>query len=118
MDDIITIMKTTGNDFDEMQVLFRRMFDIYSEDQNVEYPYTEAGINYLKHRIATGTALVAKTGQTVRGFITFSIQNAIDFKTYDKFGFIENMFIAEAYRQQKSEEHWFRSFWTSAVISI
>lgn len=95
----IMILKADKNDFADIQILFRKMFDIFSEDQDVEYPYTESGINYIKNKIDTGTAIVAKKEGKVVGFLAFSIQKALDFKTYDKCGFLENMYVLEEYRK-------------------
>lgn len=93
----IVIKKSIEND--EIQKLFRKMFDVFQEDQNIEYPYTESGINYLKQRIDNGISFVAKIDEKTVGFLTGSIQKAIDFKTYDKYGFIENVYVEEEYRK-------------------
>ena len=95
----ITIENATREDFEMMQMMFRRMFDIFSEDQDVEYPYKENGERYLKERIEQGIALVAKLDNSCIGFLTGSIEKALDFKVYDKYGFIHNMFVSEEYRE-------------------
>lgn len=99
MKENIIIQKAVERDFTEIQELFRRMFDIFYEDQDVEYPYTENGINYLQKRIDSGFAFVARVDGKIVGFLTGTIQNAIDFKTYKKYGFIENMYIKEENRK-------------------
>lgn len=64
----IMILEADKNDFADMQILFRKMFDIFTEDQDVEYPYTESGINYIMNKIAAGTAIVSKDRERVIGF--------------------------------------------------
>lgn len=100
MENSILVHRAIDKDFGEIQILFRKMFDIFSENQNVEYPYTENGINYLKDTIEKGFAFVAKEDDKVIGFLTSSIQEAIDFKTYENYGFIENMYVLDEYRKK------------------
>lgn len=95
----VVIQKAEANDFPRIQELFRKMFDIFQEDQNIEYPYTEGGINYLKEKISGDSAFVAKVNGKLIGFLTWSINNSIEFKTYEKYGFIENMYIDDEYRK-------------------
>lgn len=98
MDSNIIIRNASLDDFQDMQLLFRKMFDIFYEDQDVEYPYKESGIQYLKERIENGISIVAIIDNRMVGFLTGSIERSLDFKTYDKYGFIHNMFILEEFR--------------------
>lgn len=95
----IIVQRAEENDFAEIQKLFRKMFDVFFEDQNVEYPYTERGIIYLGDRINNGFSFVARVDGRIVGFIMGSIQRALSFKTYDKYGFIENMYVEEEHRK-------------------
>lgn len=96
---IFIVQKATDSDFTEIQKLFRRMFDVFYEDQNVEYPYTESGISYLKDRINNGFAFVARADGKIVGFVIGSVQKALSFKTYDRYGFVENMYVEEEHRK-------------------
>ncbi len=97
---MIVIDKARTEDFESIQKLFRMMFDIYPENQDVGYPFTESGVNYLKGRIENGFVLAARDDKTIVGFLAGSIEDAIDFKTYRQYGFIQNMFILEDYRRK------------------
>ena len=98
MDSRIAIRNASLDDFQVIQLLFRKMFDIFYEDQDVEYPYKESGKQYLTERIEHGIAIVAMIDNRVIGFLTGSIEKSLDFKTYEEYGFIHNMFILEEYR--------------------
>lgn len=76
----ITIAST--EDFHDIQRLFRKMFELYHVDQNIEYPYTEHGIQYLQQCIDHQMAFVAKEDGNVVGFLTGAIEEALPFKTY------------------------------------
>ena len=76
------------------------MFDIFHKDQDVEYPYTMSGERYLKERINEGFAIVAKHNNSVVGFLTGSIELALEFKLYEKYGFIHNMLVQDEFRNE------------------
>jgi hypothetical protein len=38
------IHRATESDFEEIQCLFKKLFDVYPEDQDTDYPYAEAGV--------------------------------------------------------------------------
>ena len=99
MSNNISIENATLDDFQEMQSLFRKMFDIFYEDQDVEYPYKVSGVRYLTERIEDGFAIVARHNNCVIGFLTGSIEPALDFKLYEKYGFIHNMLVQDEFRQ-------------------
>ena len=90
----------TKGDFEKIQYLFKKMFVLYSEDQNIDYPYTKKGIDYLHNCIDNGMALVARDGKEVIGFITGGVENALPFKTYQKQAYIHNLFVLEEFRRQ------------------
>lgn len=94
----IAIENACMDDLKSIQLLFRKMFDIFHEDQDVEYPFSESGERYLKERIEEGFAIVAKHNNCVIGFLTGSIEPALDFKLYENYGFIQNMFIIDEFR--------------------
>lgn len=94
------IVSATRGELHDIQHLFRRMFEIYHIDQDVEYPYTESGIGYLKGCIQDGIALAAKDEDRVIGFLTGGIEDAMPFKTYRQHGHIHNLFILQEYRGQ------------------
>jgi GNAT superfamily N-acetyltransferase len=98
MESSLTIRDATLGDFQDIQLLFRKMFDIFYEDQDIEYPYKESGKRYLEERIKHGIAIVVMIDNKVVGFLTGSIEQSLDFKTYEKYGFIHNMFILEEFR--------------------
>jgi len=96
----IAIQNASLDDFQDLQLLFREMFDIFREDQDVEYPYKASGEQYLKERINEGFAIVAKHNNCVVGFLTGSIEPALEFKLYEKYGFIHNMFVQDEFRNE------------------
>ena len=96
----IEIAQASKKDFHDIQHLFRKMFEIYHEDQNVEYPYTDHGISYVQQCIAQNMAFVAKDGGKVIGFIIGEIEKALPFKTYKTIGHLHNLFVGEGYRGQ------------------
>ncbi len=93
-----TVAKSTETDFENLQKLFIDMFKLFPENQNINYPETKEGIDYLKGRIKNGIAFTLKHNDNAIGFIFGSIQRSIAFKTYSKYGFIENMYIDDKYR--------------------
>ena len=95
----IKVKIANNEDFESIQILFRKMFDIYSENQEVEYPFSENGINYLVNRIENGFAFIARGNDKTMGFLTGCINDSIEFKAYKKYGFVENMFVEEEYRK-------------------
>ena len=96
----VAISPAAGYDIGDIQLLFRKMFEIYHVDQNIDYPYTESGISYLVHCIQHQIALIAKDNGVTVGFITGGIEDALPFKTYQQHGHIHNLFVLEAYRRQ------------------
>lgn len=96
----IEIAPASRDEFSDIQHLFYKMFEIYHVDQNIEYPYTESGINYLQNCIDRQIALVAKDGKRTIGFLTGAIEDTLPFKTYRQQGHIHNLFVLEAYRGQ------------------
>lgn len=94
------IRVATEGDFEKIQYLFKKMFEIYSEDQNIDYPYTNSGIDYLHNCINNGLALVARRGTEVIGFLTGGIEDALPFKTYQKQARIHDLFISKTFRGQ------------------
>lgn len=84
-----------------MQHLFRKMFEIYHVDQNIDYPYTDSGISYLKDRIRNGIAFVARDGEKRIGFTTGAIEDTLPFKSYRQHGHLHNLFVLEAYRNMR-----------------
>ncbi len=98
--DVIEIIPATGNDLNDIQQLFRKMFEIYHVDQDIEYPYTESGIRYLKNCIDHHIALVARDNERIIGFLTGGIEGALPFKTYQQHGHIHNLFVLEECRGQ------------------
>ena len=96
----IAIEQATSSDMSDIQYLFRKMFEIYHVDQNIEYPYTEDGINYLKNCIQHQIALIAKHNDTTIGFVTGEIENALPFKSYHQQGHIHNLYVMDEYRNR------------------
>jgi ribosomal protein S18 acetylase RimI-like enzyme len=96
----IEIVPATMRDFGDMQQMFRKMFELYHVDQDIEYPYTDAGISYLKNCIDRRIALVAKDKKRTVGFLTGGIGDAAPFKTYQQQGHIHNLFVLDEYRGQ------------------
>ena len=104
------IVSATRDELDDIQHLFRKMFEIYHIDQNIEYPYTESGTDYLKNCIENRIALVAKDDERTIGFLTGGIEDAMPFKTYRQHGHIHNVLILQAYRGQGIGERLIRQF--------
>ena len=96
----IVISPASSNDIGDIQLLFRKMFEIYHVDQNIEYPYTDSRISYLKHCVQDQIALVAKANEVTVGFITGGVEDTLLFKTYRQHGHIHNLFVLEEYRRQ------------------
>ena len=96
----IEIGPASNNDIGDIQLLFRKMFEIYHVDQNIEYPYTDSGRSYLKYCVQHQIALVAKDNEVTVGFITGGIEDTLPFKTYRQHGHIHNLFVLEEYRRQ------------------
>lgn len=94
------ISRASLTDLSNMQDLFRQMFEIFHVDQDIDYPYTEHGINYLKNCIEQEIALVANDGETTIAFLTGGIEEAMPFKTYKYHGHLHNLFVLESYRGQ------------------
>lgn len=94
------IVSATREHVNELQHLFHKMFEIYHIDQDVDYPYTESGISYLKTCIDDGIALVAKDEGRIVGFLTGGIEATMPFKTYRQHGHIHNLFILKEHRGQ------------------
>ncbi|UCC99407.1 MAG: GNAT family N-acetyltransferase [Phycisphaerales bacterium] len=97
---VIDITRASRNDFSDIQALFRKMFEIFHVDQNIEYPYTGNGISYLRNCIEHRIALVAKDNERTVGFLTGGIEAAPSFKTYRQHGHIHNLYVLEEYRGQ------------------
>jgi len=106
----IEIVSATRDDMNAIQHLFREMFEIYHVDQDVEYPYTESGLNYLTNCINQGIALIARADNQVIGFLTGGIEDTMAFKTYRQHGHIHNLFVLEEYRGQGLGERLIRQF--------
>ena len=96
----IDITRASRDDFSDIQRLFRKMFEIFHVDQNIEYTYTGNGISYLRNCIDHRIALVAKDNERTVGFLTGGIEDAPPFKTYRQHGHIHNLFVLEEYRGQ------------------
>lgn len=96
----IEICKPSTDDFEELQDLFLKMFELFPEDQDILYPKTEDGIQYLHDKISNGIAFVAKNNGVLIGFIFGSIQDSIAFKTYRKYGFIENLMVKAEFQDK------------------
>jgi GNAT superfamily N-acetyltransferase len=96
----IMIITAKPGDVEQLQCLFKKMFEIYCFEQDVNYPYSEHGTDYLKDRISTGMCITAQAHGKIIGFVTGSISDTLPFKTYRKHGFIENVFIEEEYRNR------------------
>ncbi len=96
----IEIHKSTIEDFSALQELFLKMFELFPEDQDILYPSTEHGIQYIHDKINNGIAFSAKINNELVGFIFGSIQDSIAFKTYKHFGFIENLMVKENHQDQ------------------
>jgi len=96
----IKIFQASNSDLSIIQALFYKMFEIFYVDQNIDYPYTEDGIQYLKNCIEHQIALVAKDGDTIIAFLTGGIEDAMPFKTYKQHGHLHNLFVLEDYRRQ------------------
>lgn len=94
----IRIDQATIDDIGDIQFLFRKMFVIYHIDQNIEYPYTDSGISYLKNCIEDQFALTAKGKARTIGFLTGGIEDALPFKTFQQLGHIHNLFVLEEFR--------------------
>ena len=104
------IDKCSQEDFGDLQKLFLDMFKNFPVDQNINYPTTDQGIAYLNERIKNGISFSAKYNQQLVGFIFGSIQKAIPFKTYDKFGFIENLMVNKEFQHQEIGSKLIESF--------
>jgi len=104
------IVPATMHDFGDIQRLFRKMFDLYHVDQDIEYPYTDSGVSYLKTCIEHRIALVAKDAERIVGFLTGGIGDAAPFKTYQQQGHIHNLFVLEGYRGQGIGKRLIRQF--------
>ncbi|MGD9202622.1 MAG: GNAT family N-acetyltransferase [Chitinispirillia bacterium] len=92
------IRAAENNDLEQIQLLFHKMFKIYSFEQNVNYPFSEHGTNYLKDRINSGMCIISQERDSIIGFIVGNISNSLPFKTYARHGFIENLFVEADYR--------------------
>ena len=96
----IEIAPASSNDISDIQHLFRKMFEIYHVDQDIEYPYTDSGISYLHNCVDHQIALVAKDVERTVGFLTGAIEHTLPFKTYRQHGHLHNLFVLEEYRGQ------------------
>jgi ribosomal protein S18 acetylase RimI-like enzyme len=94
----IEIIPASRADIGDIQHLFRKMFEIYHVDQDINYPYTENGLSYLQDCIDRQIALVAKDGERTVGFLTGGIEDTLPFKTYRQHGHLHNLFVLEEYR--------------------
>ena len=65
-------IKTSPNidDLECILNLFHKTLLIFNKDQDVNYPYTNNGVNYLKTRISDGFCFVAELNNDVIGFVT------------------------------------------------
>jgi len=96
--ELVRIFRASNSDLSIIQALFHKMFEIFHVDQNINYPYTEDGIQYLKNCIEHQIALVAKDGDTIIAFLTGGIEAPLSFKTYKQHGHLHNLFVLETYR--------------------
>ena len=96
----IEIAPASSNDISDIQHLFRKMFEIYHVDQDIEYPYTDSGISYVQNCIDHQIALIAKDVERTVGFLTGAIEDTLPFKTYRQHGHLHNLFVLEEYRGQ------------------
>jgi ribosomal protein S18 acetylase RimI-like enzyme len=94
------ICAATQDDFEDIQYLFKKLFEIHSVDQNVDYHYTEPGIDYLHRSIDNGITLVAKCGKAVVGFISGGTVDALPFKSFRKQALIRDLFVSNEFRRQ------------------
>jgi hypothetical protein len=94
----IEITSASLDDTGDIQVLFRKMFEIYHIDQDIEYPYTDSGRSYLKYCVQHQIALIAKDSEVTVGFITGGIEDTLPFKTYSQHGHIHNLLVLEECR--------------------
>ena len=95
---MIHIEKAKSEDFNTIQILFGKMFEIFHVDQDVNWPFTKSGIDYLNNCINNKIALVAKDKNNVVGFATGGISETMPFQTYKYKAYLENLFVLSEYR--------------------
>ena len=98
MNKIIHIEKAKSEDFNSIQILFGKMFEIFHIDQDVNWPFTKSGIDYLNNSINNKIALVAKDENKIVGFATGGISETMPFQTYKNKAYLENLFVLSEYR--------------------
>ena len=96
----------TIQDLDEVlrlnDQLMKKEYRDYDKTLNLNWVYSEVGINYFRGRILNedGCVFVAKIDSKTVGYICGGIRRKEAFRTVDKMAEIENMFVLEGYRGQ------------------
>lgn len=109
----MNLRKATINDLKDIQKLNKMLFDLeyskYDNTLNVDWPYSEDGINYYKDSIENKTTLVCEDNNNIVGYLIGELNTEYSYNNI-KQAEMCNMYILEEYRGKGIGTKFFKEF--------
>lgn len=111
----MNIRRANINDLEDIQRLNKMLFDLeyskYDKTLNVDWPYSEDGINYYRDSIENKITLVCEDNNNIVGYLIGELNTEYSYNNINQAEMC-NMYVLESYRGKGIGTKFFEEFKT------